>query len=172
VGCRAGHIRVRRKLYFTILFVWSRVFLGGILLSGKDPEEDETYQPEFLPEQVRVRKEWLEWTDRLGSQQAKVAPRGRMIYENFWITKTVLWMCGESQNVRRRVPSGGTRTTRSRWSRPREDPGIRLSVPLKMHGGSRFRKGESFRPSGSRDRPWSSRGALGFSACRSNFTTP
>jgi putative PEP-CTERM system histidine kinase len=91
------------QLYFTILFVLvAAVFLGSVLLSEKVRKRTRDYiNRHFYRNKYEYRKEWLEWTDRLGtlgSAKELLPPVERMIYENFWITKTVLWMYDESRN--------------------------------------------------------------------------
>jgi putative PEP-CTERM system histidine kinase len=92
------------QLYFTILFVLvAAVFLGSVLLSEEVRMRTRDYiNRHFYRDKYEYRKEWLEWTDRLGSlaSEKELLPSvERMIYENFWITKTVLWMYDERRKM-------------------------------------------------------------------------
>jgi len=88
------------QLYFMILFVLiAVVILGSVLLSERVRKRTRDYiNRHFYRNKYEYRKEWLEWTDRLGSLASPkefLPPVERMIYENFWITKTVLWLYDE-----------------------------------------------------------------------------
>jgi hypothetical protein len=184
--CRWGHaqlICLGGSFQLSILFALvAAVFLGSVLLSEKVRKRTRDYiNRHFYRNKYEYRKEWLEWTDRLGSlASAKelLPPVERMIYENFWIAKTVLWMHYESRNkyivaTSRRGPGprdlGGTasRSLLADSDYPAPERCVRVA---------RFQEGHQriFSSSGSTVVPLVVEGQLlgilGLSKC--NFTTP
>jgi putative PEP-CTERM system histidine kinase len=92
------------NLFFVVLFLTvAAVFLGSMLLSERLRKKTKDYiNRHFYRNKYEYRKEWLEWTDRLGSLVSEMdllPPVESMFYENFWISKTVLWLYDENRKT-------------------------------------------------------------------------
>jgi putative PEP-CTERM system histidine kinase len=91
-------------LFFMIFFLaLAAIFLGSVLLSERLRKKTKDYiNRNFYRNKFEYRKEWLQWTDRMSSLMSEkdLLPQvDRMIYENFWIAKTVLWLYDERQKT-------------------------------------------------------------------------
>jgi len=91
------------RLYFLTLFVTvAALLLFAVLLSEKARQKTRDFiKRNFYRNKYEYRREWLEWTERLGSLTnvaELLPPVERMIYENFWVTRVVLWMYDERRN--------------------------------------------------------------------------
>ena len=90
------------RMYFLALFLaLAAILLGAVLLSERLRKKTRDFiNRHFYRNKYEYRKEWLAWTDRLGYllSAEELLPRvEQMIYENFWVTKTTLWLFDERQ---------------------------------------------------------------------------
>ena len=91
-------------LFFMILFLAiAAIFLGGVLFSERLRKKTRDYiNRHFYRNKFEYRKEWMQWTDRMSalvSEKDLLPQVDKMIYENFWIAKTLLWLHDERRNT-------------------------------------------------------------------------
>jgi hypothetical protein len=125
VGLLAQSIKVLGgdfNSYLRTLFVFlSLLLLASLLLSYNLRKRVKLFiNRHFYGNKYDYRKEWLELTDRLSFKldaAELLPPLANMIFETFWIKRTILWLYEDSQQEFQLVqsPEGFLRTT-MKWS--------------------------------------------------------
>ncbi len=113
------------NLYLGSLFVFAAVLLMAVLLLSYNVRKRVKVfiDRNFFKYKYDYRKEWLELTDRLSSKlnvQELFPPLANLIFETFWIKRTILWLYDEQEREFRIVQPADDPISRSmKW-----EPGL------------------------------------------------
>jgi len=109
------------NLYLGALFLFlSILFMGIVLLSYNVRKRVKIFiDRHFYKNKYDYRKEWLELTARLSSKldvQNLLPPLANMIFETFWIKRTILWLYDDQEREFRIVqPADGLPLRSMKW---------------------------------------------------------
>lgn len=109
------------NLYLGSLFVFVAVLLMAVLLLSYNVRKRVKVfiDRHFFKYKYDYRKEWLELTDRLSSKlnvQELFPPLANLIFETFWIKRTILWLYDEQEREFRIVQPADDSMSRSmKW---------------------------------------------------------
>ena len=109
------------NLYLGALFVFLSVLLMAVLLLSYNVRKRVKIfiDRNFFKYKYDYRKEWLELTERLSSKlniPELLPPLANMIFETFWIKRTILWLYDDQKREFRIVPPADDPSARSmKW---------------------------------------------------------